>query len=390
MAEFKKREQINLPYFNAQTDAVAALDFSFDARYLAVAYSNGADVWDLDKTNTVPISTTHGRRVTGRIRSLAWFPTRHRLILAHDSGVVYVVTFGINSVATAGVREPGFHQNAVSIAVLNDNLFAVAFTKTVQIRYERPGSQDSLEGDWALLGCLKSPPAIQGLSISSLTIDSIHTIKDQRLLVSYGKMIIVEWLILSVEPFYANIQKLIHAPGSVTDVSSNDSYLISDNAAGSYQLFSLLYSSSVTFIPRYPGTDMAQQISAAKFLGRDLIIGGGNGQLVLWNTEASRLQNLKVDIDKRSHALIEKFCCIYKASSDVAYIAAVVGGSSQMIIWEWNGSSALEPKQHRETVLNHVSVQHKVRKCRLNLNLGVMFLILMTVFVVILKYRIDN
>lgn len=40
---------------------------------------------------------------------------------------------------------------------------------------------------------------------------------------------------------------------------------------------------------------MAQQISAAKFLGRDLIIGGGNGQLVLWNTEASRLQNLKVD-----------------------------------------------------------------------------------------------
>lgn len=141
MAEFKKREQINLPYFNAQTDAVVALDFSFDARYLAVAYSNGADVWDLDKTNTIPISTTHGRRVTGRIRSLAWFPTRHRLILAHDSGVVYVVTFGINSVATAGVREPGFHQNAVSIAVLNDNLFAVAFTKTVQIRYKRPGSQ---------------------------------------------------------------------------------------------------------------------------------------------------------------------------------------------------------------------------------------------------------
>ncbi|KAJ3806609.1 hypothetical protein F5876DRAFT_80522 [Lentinula aff. lateritia] len=322
MAEFKKHEQIKLPYFNAQTDAVVALDFSFDAHYLAVVYSNGADIWDLDKTSTIPISTTHGRRVTGRIRSLAWFPTWHCLILAHDSGVVYVVTFGINSVMAAGVYEPGFHQNVVSIAVLSDNLFAVAFTKTVQIRYKRPGSQDSLEGDWALLGCLKSPPVIQGLNISSLTIDSIHTIKDQRLLVSYGKMIIV------------------------TDVSSNNSYLISDNAAGSYQLFSLLYSSSVTFIPCYPGTDMAQQISAAKFLSRDLIIGGGNGQLVLWNTEASGLQNLKVDIDKQFDALIEKFCCIYKASPDVAYITAVVSGSSQMIIWEWNGSSALEPWQH--------------------------------------------
>lgn len=70
--------------------------------------------------------------------------------------------------------------------------------------------------------------------------------------------------------------------------------LLTDHNTGTYQLFHLgsreLF---CRFFPRAPNTRTSQPVSHAKFISENVVVGGGVGQLVLWNIDTeARLQNL--------------------------------------------------------------------------------------------------
>lgn len=70
--------------------------------------------------------------------------------------------------------------------------------------------------------------------------------------------------------------------------------LLTDHKSGTYQLFHLGSRNPLCrFFPRTPLSQTSQPVSHAKFLSRDVIVGGGVGQLVLWSIDTeARLQNL--------------------------------------------------------------------------------------------------
>lgn len=82
--------------------------------------------------------------------------------------------------------------------------------------------------------------------------------------------------------------------GSSCDLSPvGGKFLVTNNVAGAYELHSWPSSEvPVSFIPREPTTMLAQPITSSKFLSHTCVVGGGVGQLIVWDTGASRLQNL--------------------------------------------------------------------------------------------------
>ncbi|KAJ3753172.1 hypothetical protein EV360DRAFT_74727 [Lentinula raphanica] len=349
---FEPLRYITLPSFRTQTDYVVEIKFSSDGRFLAIGYSNGVAIWDMHNQDRFPHTTTHDQK-TSHFKSLQWFPNLPRLAVVHSGGRAYVLTFGGNEIESLGIRESGFREDGVGIAVLCEDLIAFAFTKTVQIR-QYSYSPGVTTNEWPLIGTLRSPPAPKGCMVMDLAIDSIYALSARRILVSYGRMFIVyvdhiyhgflktkyldrEWDISSLKPFHANILRTKRVLGTVTDVSPRDDcYLVSNNAAGTYQIESLDSESSLrSFVPRHRVSGNAEHISVAQFIGRSLIIGGGMGQLVLWNSEARRLQNLVFE----EHFLVEKYCWVYQAANDKLWIAAAITKTNQVLVWEWHGNS---------------------------------------------------
>ncbi|KAJ3992580.1 hypothetical protein F5050DRAFT_1811336 [Lentinula boryana] len=352
---FHVHRRFPLPY--GPQDDVTALDFSSDGRYLAVGYGDGVDIWDAeDDARTSPVSTTrkHSERTHPALRCLAWIPHEPRLVLAHCRGIIY--TINVNRLrkkfATAGIRADSFYEDGVSIAAIDKTLFVVAFTKTVQVLELRPGSEDTGD-DLVLLGTLQSPPAAAGLDIAKLNVTGVFPLSTRHILVSYDHLVVVEWELQSA-PFHAIVVRTVHIAGII-----GGNLLVTNNAAGAYELHSWPTSKvPVSFVPREPATKLAQPIMSSQFLSHTCVVGGGLGQLIIWDTEATRLQTLKFHQPKNH---VGKFCCVYKAQSDIAWIAAVGDISQQeVLLWEWKGnvtSDTMEPDSHHtEARSGHISI----------------------------------
>lgn len=141
---FQQHRHFPLPY--GPEDRVTALAFSSDGHFLAIGYGDGADIWDVeDGARTSPVSTTRKLhdRTHPALKCLAWIPHEPRLVLTHCRGIIY--TINVNrfrkKFATAGIHVDGFYEDGVSIAAMDQGLFVVAFTKTVQVFELRPGSE---------------------------------------------------------------------------------------------------------------------------------------------------------------------------------------------------------------------------------------------------------
>ncbi|KAJ3741649.1 hypothetical protein EV360DRAFT_90346 [Lentinula raphanica] len=288
---FQQRRDMPLPFIQP-TDSVVAVSFSFDGRFLAIGYGNGADVWELDSESEIPILTTHRRTKKELVQCLAWFGHQHRLILGHQGGHVYTIDNKDTKFGTAGIRPHEFHEDATSIAVLDDQIFAVAFTKSVLV-FEVVSQGKELNDDLEALGLLNSPPAIEGIDVANVCISSLHMLPARRLLVSYGNALAVEseWQI-TLNPFRASVLRSFAIAGIICQTSPcGNKFLVANDSGAAYELHSFSSRRSPQlFVPRRHKE--AQPITAANFLSNGIVVGGSIGQIVIWDGEARRLQNI--------------------------------------------------------------------------------------------------
>ncbi|KAJ3767208.1 WD40-repeat-containing domain protein [Lentinula raphanica] len=376
---FQKRRNLPLP-FSQPLDSVVASSFSFDGRYLAIGYGNGVDVWELDSESDTPVLTTHRRTKKDMVQCLAWFAHQHRLILGHRGGHVYTIDDKDTRFSTAGIRPENFHEDATSIAVLDEQIFAVAFTKSVMIYEAR--SQE-FKDDLEVLGSLQSPPAIEGLDVANVQVSGIHMLPARRLLVSYGNVAAVEWQI-TLNPFRASVLRLFDIPGAICGTSPcGNKFLIANNTGAAYELHSFSSRRSPQlFVPRR--YKEAQPITTASFLSDGIIVGGSVGQLVIWDDEARRLQH--IDFLDHQSSPINIFECVYRPELDVALIASVVDGR-EVILWEWNGNSTRDTRDGCPASICAAQTQRGIATGRISwLKIGLFFLVAIVSVAVIMRF----
>ncbi|KAJ3817566.1 hypothetical protein F5880DRAFT_1511667 [Lentinula raphanica] len=146
-----------------------------------------------------------------------------------------------------------------------------------------------------------------------------------------------EWQI-TLNPFRASVLRSFAIAGIICQTSPcGNKFLVANDSGAAYELHS--FSSRrppQLFVPRQHKE--AQPITSANFLSNGIVVGGSIGQIVIWDGEARRLQN--IDFLDHQNSPIRLFQCVYRPQIDVAWIASVVDGR-RVILWEWNGDGAV-------------------------------------------------
>ncbi|KAJ3963854.1 hypothetical protein EV361DRAFT_943216 [Lentinula raphanica] len=193
------------------------LALSHDARYIAIGYDKGVDVWDTRSTLNVREPAYHFRGST-RIHSVKWLPDRSTLIHTHAGARVYIATISAAGFATSGFRKSGAQDAAVMAAVIAEGLIAIAYSHTIEIRRHFPSALEPLK--WHALGELPSPPALNGQIQGPVLVKSVHSLRSNRLIVSYTgpgirNTLVVCWRINTKQPSLSEIEAVNDLAGIV-------------------------------------------------------------------------------------------------------------------------------------------------------------------------------
>ncbi|KAJ4486581.1 hypothetical protein C8J55DRAFT_487571 [Lentinula edodes] len=339
---WKESDRFQIEPFTADSNhdttcTINSISLSSDAHYLAIGYGTQLQIWDLvDKTAVAPKANVEINTTTN---FATWFSKSPRLVTAHDEGPVYVFTIENPGVDIAYHRDIGVEKPATSIAILDERTMAVALTEFVQIQWLD-------EGRWKTLGQI-SPSLNEGTSVRS-----VHTITQNRVLVSYSDEQAIIWQITRdsvgyVEPQVLNVLSL---PGLVVD-SIGNRILCTDHASRTYKSFKIgadgvepqaILSPRTRDVYKTP-----QPASTATFLPPygNAIIGGGVGQLILFDDQGNRLQNLSFKDESEQRSMVEQanracvapqsISCIYVNDTDTGFLASAINldNRGEVIIW---------------------------------------------------------
>ncbi|KAH7876065.1 uncharacterized protein C8R40DRAFT_1169717 [Lentinula edodes] len=339
---------------NGVKSLISSISLSFDAHYLAIALGIQIQIWDLlDFGMQVPKANIEVNTTTN---FMTWFPKSSRLVTAHDKGPVYVFTIEEHGVDVDCHRNVGVESAATSIAILDERTMAVALTLFVQLQRLTVAPGDSVESRWCTIGQLP-PPARK-----STVVQSVHTLTENKILVVYQNDYAVVWKISSdvVDSMILNAFTL---PGLVNDVCSNgDRILCTDHASRTYRIFKIraqVADLQAILPPRTRDASKASQLtSTAIFLPPHgtAVVGGGVGQMVLFDDQGNRLQNLSFEDENHrqltaeqvdlAYAVPQSISCIYLTDTDTGVLAAAANHDKQgeVIIWRTVQSPKPEPK----------------------------------------------
>ncbi|KAH7869939.1 hypothetical protein F5879DRAFT_925142 [Lentinula edodes] len=283
--------------------SINSISLSPDAHYLAIGYGTQLQIWDLvDNTAVTPKANVEVNTTTN---FAIWFSNSPRLVTAHDEGPVYVFTIKNPGVDIAYHRDIGVEKPATSIAILDERTIAVALTEFVQIQWLDEDPEES--GRWKTIAQI-SPSLNEGTSVRS-----VHTITQNRVLVSCSDEQAIIWQITrdsvgSVEPQVLNVFLL---PGLIVDSIGNQ-ILCTDHASRTYKSFKIGAGGvepQATLSPRTRDVyKTPQPASTATFLPPygNAIIGGGVGQLILFDDQGNRLQNLSFKDESEQCSMVEQ------------------------------------------------------------------------------------
>ncbi|KAJ3902383.1 hypothetical protein F5879DRAFT_991088 [Lentinula edodes] len=308
--------------------SILGIEFSVNARYLAVAYATRTDIWDLKQTNSSrPLARYDSPSSEKEICHIAWSQECPQLVICLEGGSVYVITMHERSSAILGFHHSGRQQEGkVSAVFLRENLLAVSMGNTVEIR--------SYAGNdcpcWELLKLVPIPPIEHRYPNSSLNLQSIHVIGRDLLLLSYESGAAILWSFLPTESleFSFKYEDTFFLPGIVNDVCSKTRSILV-TAPGTYQVFFL--GSTIAqriLIPCDPLLKTPQAVSCAKYISEDLIIGTGVGHnpgQFLSSLALPTELNLRQTLRSLAPSVPEK---------DSAWI--VVAHGSKVTFWETN------------------------------------------------------
>ncbi|KAJ3906884.1 hypothetical protein F5879DRAFT_1066212 [Lentinula edodes] len=298
------RETNHLKVSDAQTPVIG-LEFSANARYLAIAYGTRVDIWDLkDTISTSPLVRYEN---DSQISSIAWSASSiPQLAICFEGGLIYVVTLKEQSSLIVGFQHSaGCQQAKVSAVFFSEDLLAVAMGKAVEIRRYHTIDGEFLSSQctglhcsltppqehpaWIVLANLPAPPVVKESGKDAVSnIHSIHAIAEDCILLSYenGLAVTDQDEVTELNSLWNFLQSDSN-PMTVIFQHKDTTLLpgvigaVLVTASGTYQVF--LLRSSVAqhiFIPRNPISKAPQAVSCV-------------GQLVLWNAElGNRLQNL--------------------------------------------------------------------------------------------------
>ncbi|KAJ3768736.1 WD40-repeat-containing domain protein [Lentinula raphanica] len=293
--------------------SINTIAVSKDANYLAVAYGTCVDIWDIrTMISNAPLVRYSPDLETRPISFLAWSPEGRRLAVCYEGGLVCVIAMIVDAIELSalavGFRLSGQAQRSslrVFSAFLSEDILVVAMGKDVEIREFLNNDGDPR---WVLLQLLPASSKSFASGNDDVDIESINSISMNQILVSHNNRITNLWRLERLND--ANLFVYMHettmvVPGDIMDVSPAKGTILV-TAAGTYQV--LLIGSNTAqniFIPRDPVTSHPQTASCAKYLSDDLIIGAGEGQLILWNADhGNRLQNLpSQDLEGRMYSL---------------------------------------------------------------------------------------
>ncbi|KAJ3886042.1 hypothetical protein GG344DRAFT_70008 [Lentinula edodes] len=260
-------------------------------------------IWDLvDNTAVAPKANVEVNTTTN---FATWFSKSPRLVTAHDEGPIYVFTIKKRGVNVAYHRDVGVKKPATSITILDERTMAVALTEFVQIQW--------LDGDPKVSGRWKTVAQISPSLSKVASVRSVHTITQNKVLVSYNDEQAIIWQLTrdsvgSVEPQVLNVFSL---PGLVVDSMANR-ILCTDHASRTYKSFKIGAGSvelQATLSPRTRDAyKTPQTASTATFLPPhgNAVVGGGVGQLILFDDQGNRLQNLSFEDESEQRSTVEQ------------------------------------------------------------------------------------
>ncbi|KAJ3979786.1 hypothetical protein F5890DRAFT_1558330 [Lentinula detonsa] len=284
-------DRITIPNASTRGRPIIDASLSHSAHFLAVGYGKQIEVWDLRKTVSKSPLSVFGAK-SSLLTSFSWAPGIPRLAAGYEDGVVYVASLNEKSAAVEGfnLQAPSL---VISTVFLHKDLLAVATTQAVELHSFQ---YEDGERSWILAGFLPNPPAIVDGPNQNIRITSIHVLAEDRVLVHYGAGPAVIWVI-TLRPFACRFESVSRLPGRIDDFcKENNLLLLTDTESGTYQVFQL--GSQIPHCQFYPQTlsspRSSQPVSRAKWLSKDVVVGGGVGQLVLWGIHdvENRLQNL--------------------------------------------------------------------------------------------------
>ncbi|KAJ3791382.1 hypothetical protein GGU11DRAFT_761645, partial [Lentinula aff. detonsa] len=188
---------------------------------------------------------------------------------------------------------------------------------------------------WSWCGRIPDPPIIPGQPQTPLIL-TMHALANHEIMVQYadGNGRTVIWN-LAFDPFLARLSilpwKLQH---KINDVSTGTSHaLYTDHGSGTYGLLKIdSQQPPAQFYPQALESRAPQLVSCVKFVSKDLIIGGGVGQLILWNHSLRRLQNL---VYKNSITVVDSISSRYRLETDTGWIAMAHRSQDrgQVVLW---------------------------------------------------------
>ncbi|KAJ3963653.1 WD40-repeat-containing domain protein [Lentinula raphanica] len=328
-----------LHFTTRDASSITGVALSKDARFLAIAYGVCVDIWDLKNTHNAPLAQYNPDSMIHPISFLTWSTECHRLAVCFEGGLVCVIALKIgeelSSLAVGFRLKSGEAQQGnvrVLAAFLRDDILAVAMGEDVEIRCFL---EDGSDPRWDLKSKLTPSASCTGNNLPTGNIQSIHSIPEDCILVSYENQAANVWgFEQSVEGFLTCAHKFTTTlPGVINDVSkARGTILVA--AAGTYQVLVLGSTTAQSiFIPHDPITGYPQTISCARYVSEDVIIGAGTSQLILWNAElGNRLQNLPIQ-NQEGGPVTHHICTAYSREEDSGWIVTAHDGG-KIICWK--------------------------------------------------------
>ncbi|KAJ3793440.1 WD40-repeat-containing domain protein [Lentinula aff. detonsa] len=329
------REVKTLIFANAShPNALVDVLLSPSADYLAVACGHDVEIWDLKRE--LPNPDNPQSKFSNqylRVQKMSWCPSTTKLAIGYDEGSVSVLSLHDGVVLMEGFGCAASPVDSVSgLTWLSPTLLAVSTRSTVEIwRFVSDDGQRL----WSSCGAIPDPPIIPGQPQMPL-ISTMHALADHQLMVQYadsgGRTVI--WN-LSFDPFLARLLilpwKLQHR---INDVSISTRHaLYTDHDTGTYGLLKIdSQQPAMQCYPQALESRAPQLVSCVKFISKDLLIGGGVGQLILWNHSLRRLQNL---VYTNPITVPDSISSGYQLETDIGWIATAhrFQDRGQVVLW---------------------------------------------------------
>ncbi|KAJ3765637.1 WD40-repeat-containing domain protein [Lentinula raphanica] len=351
-SKWQETRYIPLPQCSDPKKIITSMSLSSTTQYLAVGYGKQADVWNIKdaaatsphSTYTVRATNMHSESSTcssikDNVSCLIWSQDIPRLAIGRTGGSVHVVTLdeGISANISGFLHSattPALATKSVAVTFLGNNVIASAMGRIVELRKLHITDTTSR---WLHIGEIPPPPVYQGKEVSgNADIQSIYAFNEDNVLVSYEDGSIVVWKVHLSGNLFFEFKNMKQISGVVNDVCA-DTILATDFEMGTYTLWPVGSGEPIgKLIPR--GTELppsSQPVCVAKFINSSLVIGGGVGQILLWDvTEFRRLQTLR--FCNQANLITDHLTFAYNADEDYGVIVSGHNHSNrgEMIIWQ--------------------------------------------------------